>query len=298
MPVRDDKTRIVAQNPGYSYPSVYAVLRHGILIQRVMAMITKNFSQQLFSLQDRVAFVTGAGSGIGQMIAYGLASAGARVVCFDLREDGGLAETVKNIESIGGQACFYTGDVRQLSDLRAGVALAKSRFGRLNIAVNAAGIANANPALEMETEQWQRVIDINLTGVWNSCKAEAELMQELGGGSIINIASMSGIIVNRGLEQAHYNSSKAGVIHLSKSLAMEWVSKGIRVNSISPGYTATPMNTRPEMIHQTREFESQTPIQRMAKVEEMAGPALFLASDAASFCTGVDLVVDGGFVCW
>ncbi|SSL00426.1 short chain dehydrogenase [Klebsiella pneumoniae] len=87
-------------------------------------------------------------------------------------------------------------------------------------------------------------------------------------------------------------------IHLSKSLAMEWVGKGIRVNSISPGYTATPMNTRPEMVHQTREFESQTPMQRMAKVEEMAGPALFLASDAASFCTGVDLVVDGGFVCW
>lgn len=107
-----------------------------------------------------------------------------------------------------------------------------------------------------------------------------------------------GIIVNRGLDQAHYNCSKAGVIHLSKSLAMEWVDKGIRVNSISPGYTATPMNTRPEMVHQTREFESQTPMQRMAKVEEMAGPALFLASDAASFCTGVDLVVDGGFVCW
>ncbi|MDQ6252459.1 SDR family oxidoreductase [Klebsiella pneumoniae] len=248
-------------------------------------MIGKDFAQHLFSLRDRVAFVTGAGSGIGQTIACSLASAGARVVCFDLRDDGGLAETV-------------SGDVRQIADLRAAVALAKSRYGRLDIAVNAAGIANANPALEMESEQWQRVIDINLTGVWNSCKAEAELMLESGGGSIINIASMSGIIVNRGLDQAHYNCSKAGVIHLSKSLAMEWVGKGIRVNSISPGYTATPMNTRPEMVHQTREFESQTPMQRMAKVEEMAGPALFLASDAASFCTGVDLVVDGGFVCW
>ncbi|MDM4773899.1 SDR family oxidoreductase [Klebsiella pneumoniae] len=261
-------------------------------------MIGKDFAQQLFNLRDRVAFVTGAGSGIGQTIACSLASAGARVVCFDLRDDGGLAETVSHIESIGGQACSFTGDVRQIADLRAAVALAKSRFGRLDIAVNAAGIANANPALEMESEQWQRVIDINLTGVWNSCKAEAELMLESGGGSIINIASMSGIIVNRGLDQAHYNCSKAGVIHLSKSLAMEWVGKGIRVNSISPGYTATPMNTRPEMVHQTREFESQTPMQRMAKVEEIAGPALFLASDAASFCTGVDLVVDGGFVCW
>lgn len=261
-------------------------------------MVDKNFAQQLFSLQGRVAFVTGAGSGIGQMIAYGLASAGARVVCFDLREDGGLAETVKNIGALGTQACLFTGDVRQLSDLREAVQLAKSQYGRLDVAVNAAGIANANPALEMESEQWQKVIDINLTGVWNSCKAEAELMAECGGGSIINIASMSGVIVNRGLEQAHYNSSKAGVIHLSKSLAMEWVGKNIRVNSISPGYTATPMNTRPEMVHQTKEFESQTPMQRMASVQEMAGPAIFLASDASSFCTGVDLLVDGGFVCW
>ncbi|MEL4012597.1 SDR family oxidoreductase [Dryocola clanedunensis] len=261
-------------------------------------MIAKDFSQQLFNLQGRVAFVTGAGSGIGQMIACGLASAGANIVCFDVREDQGLNETVDAVQAMGQKACLFVGDVRKLSDLREAMAQTKSHFGRLDIAVNAAGIANANPALEMEAEQWQRVIDINLTGVWNSCKAEAELMLESGSGSIINIASMSGIIVNRGLEQAHYNSSKAGVIHLSKSLAMEWVNKNIRVNSISPGYTATPMNTRPEMVHQTKEFESQTPIQRMAKVEEMAGPAIFLASDAASFCTGVDLVVDGGFVCW
>lgn len=260
-------------------------------------MIAKNFSQELFSLKDRVAFVTGAGSGIGQMIAYGLASAGASVMCFDLREDG-LNETVKNIQNIGAKAALFSGDVRQFGDLQKAVAQAKSLFGRLDVAVNAAGIANANPALDMEPEQWQRVIDINLTGVWNSCKAEAALMAECGGGSIINIASMSGVIVNRGLDQAHYNCSKAGVIHLTKSLAMEWVDKNIRVNAISPGYTATPMNTRPEMVHQTKEFEDQTPMQRMARVEEMAGPAIFLASDAASFCTGVDLIVDGGFVCW
>ncbi|AIX73167.1 MAG: SDR family oxidoreductase [Mixta calida] len=261
-------------------------------------MIKKDFAQQLFSLTGRVAFVTGAGSGIGQTIAIALASAGAKVACFDLRQDGGLAETVKRIEEIEGDACAFTGDVRQLSDLRDAIATVKERYGCLDVAVNAAGIANANPALEMESEQWQQVIDINLTGVWNACKAEAELMTQSGGGSIINIASMSGVIVNRGLEQAHYNCSKAGVIHLSKSLAMEWVDKNIRVNSISPGYTATPMNTRPEMVHQTQAFESQTPMQRMARVDEMAGPALFLASDAASFCTGVDLLVDGGFVCW
>ena len=118
------------------------------------------------------------------------------------------------------------------------------------------------------------------------------------GGSIVNIASMSGVIVNRGLKQVHYNASKAGVIHMSKSIAMEWVDRGIRVNSISPGYTATPMNTRPEMVNQTKLFEDQTPMRRMADVNEMVGPAIFLLSDAASYCTGVDLLVDGGFCCW
>jgi NAD(P)-dependent dehydrogenase (short-subunit alcohol dehydrogenase family) len=164
--------------------------------------------------------------------------------------------------------------------------------------VNAAGIANANPCEEMSEEQYQTLMDINMKGVWLSCQAEARAMLAHGkGGSIVNIASMSGVIVNRGLTQVHYNASKAGVIHMSKSMAMEWVDRGIRVNSISPGYTATPMNTRPEMVHQTKSFESQTPMQRMASVDEMVGPAVFLLSDA-SYCTGVDLLVDGGFCCW
>lgn len=123
-------------------------------------------------------------------------------------------------------------------------------------------------------------------------------MLTAGRGSIVNIASMSGVIANRGLMQAHYNSAKAAVIHLSKSLAVEWAQRGIRVNAISPGYTATPMNTRPEMIHQTRAFEEQTPMGRMAGVDELVGPAVFLSSKAASFCTGIDLLVDGGFCCW
>jgi NAD(P)-dependent dehydrogenase (short-subunit alcohol dehydrogenase family) len=141
-------------------------------------------------------------------------------------------------------------------------------------------------------------MDINMKGVFFSCQAQARAMLKHGKGSIINIASMSGVIVNRGLNQVHYNASKAGVIHMSKSMAIEWVGRGIRVNSISPGYTATPMNTRPEMVHQTKDFESQTPMQRMASVDEMVGPAVFLASDASSYCTGIDLLVDGGFCCW
>ncbi len=252
----------------------------------------------LFDLSGRVAFVTGAGSGIGQCIALGLAQCGADVACLDRREDGGLQETVQRIEALGRKTIALSADVTQRESLDAAVTKTEEILGLLHIAVNSAGIANANPCEEMSEEQYQTLMDINMKGVFFSCQAEAASMFKNGKGSIINIASMSGVIVNRGLTQVHYNASKAGVIHMSKSMAMEWVDRGIRVNSISPGYTATPMNTRPEMVHQTKEFEAQTPMQRMASVNEMAGPAIFLASDASSYCTGVDLLVDGGFCCW
>jgi NAD(P)-dependent dehydrogenase (short-subunit alcohol dehydrogenase family) len=252
---------------------------------------------KLFDLTGRVALVTGAGSGIGQRIAIGLAQCGAHVACLDRREDGGLQDTADVIEGAGRKALTIAADVTDKSALADAVARTEA-LGPLVIAVNAAGIANANPAEAMEEDQYQTLMDINMKGVFLSCQAEARAMLSHGGGSIINIASMSGVIVNRGLKQAHYNASKAGVIHMTKSMAMEWADRGIRVNSISPGYTATPMNTRPEMVHQTKAFESQTPMGRMATVDEMVGPAIFLASDAASFCTGVDLLVDGGFCCW
>ncbi|MCB2010132.1 MAG: SDR family oxidoreductase [Geminicoccaceae bacterium] len=252
----------------------------------------------MFDLSGRVALVTGAGSGIGQRIALGLAQCGADVACVDRRTDGGLAETVGMIDGAGRKAIAIAADVTDRAALDEAVARTEDELGALGIAVNAAGIANANPAEEMGEDQYQALMDINMKGVFFSCQAEANAMLKHGKGSIINIASMSGVIVNRGLTQVHYNASKAGVIHMSKSMAMEWVDRGIRVNSISPGYTATPMNTRPEMVHQIREFESQTPMQRMASVNEMVGPAVFLASDASSFCTGVDLLVDGGFCCW
>lgn len=262
-----------------------------------MTQITLN-APKLFDLSGRVAFVTGAGSGIGQRIALGMAQCGADIACLDRREDGGLSETVEMIRQTGRKALALTADVTSRAALDAAVAKCEEGLGPLSIALNAAGIANANPAEDMSEDQYQTLMDINLKGVFFSCQAEARAMLRHGKGSIINIASMSGVIVNRGLMQAHYNASKAGVIHMSKSMAMEWVDRGIRVNSISPGYTATPMNTRAEMVHQTKEFERQTPMQRMAHVNEMVGPAVFLASDAASYCTGVDLLVDGGFCCW
>ncbi|OLP54706.1 short chain dehydrogenase [Rhizobium rhizosphaerae] len=262
-----------------------------------MGEITLN-APRLFDLSGNVALVTGAGSGIGQRIAMGLAQCGADVALVDRRTDDGLATTAAFIEKAGRKAIQIAADVTTKVAMAEAVARTEAELGPLSLAVNAAGIANANPAEEMEEEQYQTLMDINLKGVFLSCQAEAQAMLKHGRGSIVNIASMSGVIVNRGLSQCHYNASKAGVIHMSKSMAMEWVGRGIRVNTISPGYTATPMNTRAEMVHQTKLFEEQTPMQRMANVDEMVGPAVFLLSNAASFVTGVDLLVDGGFCCW
>src|ERR1700730_6021001 len=252
----------------------------------------------LFSLEGKIAFVTGAGSGIGQRIALGLAEAGAAVGCFDLKSSKGLGGTVEQVKGFGRQAVAVGGDVTLAADLSKALEVVEKNLGPLSVAVNCAGIANAAPAEEMPLDQWQRMIDINLTGIFLSCQAEGKLMLPRKQGSIVNIASMSGIIVNRGLLQAHYNTSKAGVIHLSKSLAMEWSNRGVRVNSISPGYTATPMNVRPEVAEQVKQFDADTPLGRMDIAVDLVGPAIFLSSQAASFCTGIDLVVDGGFVCW
>ncbi|WP_407315996.1 SDR family oxidoreductase [Pseudomonas sp. nanlin1] len=253
---------------------------------------------QIFRLDGQTAFVTGAGSGIGQAIAVGLAQAGADVACFDLPNSAGVAQTVERIQALGRRAVALSGTVTDKASLDAAVASCEQQLGDLSVAVNCAGIANAQAAEALELQRWQTMLDVNLTGIFLSCQAQAAVMLPRGKGAIVNIASMSGSIVNRGLLQAHYNTSKAGVIHLSKSLAMEWADKGLRVNCISPGYTATPMNSRPEVAEQVKIFEQTTPMGRMATVEEMVGPAIFLASQAASFCTGVDLIVDGGFVCW
>jgi len=250
-----------------------------------------------FRLDGQVALVTGAASGIGRGIALGLAASGAGVACLDLAGPA-LDAVVSEAEETGRRAIVTPADVTDAASLADAVARVEAELGPLTLAVNSAGIADAAPAEEMSRAQWQRVVDVDYTGVFLSCQAEARVMLPRGRGAIVNIASMSGSIVNRGLLQAHYNSAKAAVVHLSRSLAMEWAPRGIRVNAISPGYTATPMNSRSEVADQVRQFEADTPLGRMARVDELVGPAVFLLSDAASFCTGVDLLVDGGFTCW
>lgn len=250
-----------------------------------------------FRLDGDVAFVTGAASGIGRSIALGLSGVGALVACCDLPGTD-LLGIVNEIESAGGTAVEAVADVTVATDIDQAVRSASARLGPVTLAVNSAGIANAAPAEEMSFEQWEHLVAVDFTGVFLSCQAEARLMLPGRHGSIVNIASMSGSIVNRGILQAHYNAAKAAVVHLGKSLAMEWANRGVRVNSVSPGYTATPMNYRPEVAEQVKQFEADTPLGRMAKPEEMVGPTIFLLSEAASFCTGVDLIVDGGFTCW
>ena len=215
---------------------------------------------RMFSLKDQIALVTGAGSGIGQGIAIGLAEAGADVALFDMPTSKGLEETAAAVQQHGRRALIVTGDVVDGASLTAAVEQTQQKLGKLSLAVNSAGIANAMPAEEMPIDQWRRMLDVNLTGVFLSCQAEGRALLANGRGAIVNIASMSGSIVNRGLIQAHYNSSKAGVIHLCKSLAMEWVDRGVRVNAISPGYTLTPMNKRPEVAEQLKVFAAETPM--------------------------------------
>lgn len=251
----------------------------------------------LFDLSGSSAFVTGAASGIGQRIAIGLAEAGATVGCVD-REPAALEATVERISALGRRAVALAADVTDEQAVEEAVARHERDLGPLDVAVNAAGIANAAPTTEMGVEQWQRVIDVNLTGVFLCCRAQARAMLPHGRGSIVNVASISGSIVNRGLLQVHYNASKAAVIQLTRTLAVEWAAGGLRVNALSPGYTATAMNLRSEVADRAEQFARDTPLGRMATVGEMVGPALFLASQASAFCTGIDLVVDGGAVLW
>jgi NAD(P)-dependent dehydrogenase (short-subunit alcohol dehydrogenase family) len=250
-----------------------------------------------FSLAGEVAVVTGAASGIGKAIAEAVAASGAAVGLVDVTEEAN-AQTAEAISEAGGRCISIRADVTQVAELLAAVERTEAAFGPLSLAVNSAGIANAAPAETMSLDQWQRVYDVDVTGVFLSCQAEADAMLRNGRGSIVNISSMSGTIVNRGLQQVHYNSAKAAVSHLTRSLAMEWVDRGVRVNAVSPGYTATPMNTRPEMVDLVEKFSQEIPMGRYAEPEEIAGPVVFLLSPTASYCTGVNLLVDGGFTCW
>lgn len=250
-----------------------------------------------FRLDGDVALVTGAASGIGARIALGLAEFGASVGCLDITEEG-LASTVDAIHGVGGRGLALAADVTDSAALDEAISQLESSFGPLKAALNCAGVHSNAPAEEMDRETWQRLLDINLTGVFLSCQAEGRAMLRNGGGRIVNIGSISATIANRGLKQVHYNAAKAGVMHLSTSLALEWADRGIRVNVVSPGYTATPMAKHPDVWEHVKHYVNDIPLGRMAETDELVGPAVFLLSDASSYCTGIELRVDGGACAW
>ena len=259
--------------------------------------MTNTYPGVTFDLTGRTALVTGGASGIGRAVATAIAEFGANVALVDL-PSADFSSAITAIAAAGGRAIDVPADVSDETSITEAVSRVQNDLGPLTLAVNAAGIASSAAAEDMERATWQRLYDVDLTGVFLSCQAEGRAMLANGGGSIVNIASISGVIVNRGIQQAHYNSAKAAVIHLSKALAVEWATRGVRVNALSPGYTMTPMNSRPEVADQVAAFVSETPMQRAAEPEEMAGPAIFLLSYAASFVTGHNLVADGAFTAW
>ena len=250
-------------------------------------------------LDGKKGFVTGAARGIGKCTATAFAEAGADVAIVDL--DIEVAEqTAKAIaEATGRKVIAIKCDVTDEAQVQAMVDTVVKELGGLDFCHANAGIAINAPAEEMTYAQWKKIMDVNLNSVFLTDTIAGRYMLANGGGSIINTASMSGHIVNVPQPQCGYNASKAGVMQLTKSLAVEWAKKNVRVNSISPGYIGTELVlSAPQLKPLIEQWNAMAPMGRMGKPEELMGVVVYLASDAASFTTGSDFIVDGAFTCF
>ena len=251
---------------------------------------------ELFDLQRRHALVTGASSGLGQHFARLLAGAGAKVT-LAARREAALARTVEDIRgaaTAGGQAQSVVMDVTSVSSIERAFDRAEEGFGPVTVLVNNAGVAATSAALDLDEKGWNHVIDTNLKGVWLAAQAAARRMVRhgTGGGSIVNIASILGLRVAGGV--VPYAVSKAGVVQMTKALALEWARHGIRVNALAPGYIETELNTEFFASDAGKTLIKRIPQRRLGKASELDGALLLLASAAGSYMTGSVIAVDGG----
>lgn len=266
-----------------------------------MVIINNQPIIERFRLDGKVALVTGGSRGIGRALAHALGEAGAKIVVTARHSKNAdvVADELqkKNIEAIS-----ITADVRNVNDIEKMIKRTVNHWGKLTIAVNNAGVGSWKNSLEVTEDEWEETMGVNLKGVFFCSKFEAKAMIPNNYGKIINLASMSGYIVNRPQIAAVYLISKAGVLHLTKSLASEWAPYGIRVNSISPGYTRTEqleVNLNdPKGKAMIPLWESNIPLGYMAATTDLQGAAVFLASEVSDYMTGSDLLIDGGYTVW
>jgi NAD(P)-dependent dehydrogenase (short-subunit alcohol dehydrogenase family) len=245
-----------------------------------------------FPLEGRVAIVTGGTSGIGLALARGLAQAGADVVPISRRREQVDAAA---IETLGRRALRVTADVKDRISLENAFRAIVAAFGRIDILVNSAGITKRTPTLDVTDDEWNSILETNLTGTLRACQVFGRKMLEAGYGRIINIASLASFV---GLfEVAAYTASKAAVAGLTRALAVEWGPRGVNVNAIAPGVYRTALNASLlDGTERGKEFLLRTPLRRFGRIEELAGACVFLASESASFVNGEVLAVDGGFL--
>jgi len=251
-----------------------------------------------FRLDGQIAFVTGGGQGIGRAIAHALGEAGCKgVAVADIFLE--RAQTVcEELKAKGIDSIALKVDVSNKDQVEEVVKKVIDHWGELHIGVNNAGIVFHSDSESTSEKEWRTTMDVNLNGVYFCCQAEAKHMLKKGYGKIINTASMSGSIINHPQKQTAYNVSKAGVIHMTKSLAAEFADRNVYVNSISPGYVDTPLNSTEHLKILRQQWIDETPMKRLAHVDDLVGAVIYLASSLSNYTTGLDMIIDGGFTLW